>query len=320
MNFYDILGIQTSSTQTEIRTAYKNLAKKYHPDKNSDKNASEKFKDINIAHDVLSDNDKRKKYDMMSSIDKFKFYDIFKKTMDEIGPVGKDILNILINFFYKDENLLKNDINDLNLNNIITKIKNKINNTPLFDVPVENRYMKKLKHPHIKLSVKTSLEDKYMNKCKKIVYSTNNKEDSISIPLYESLLIFPQKGNYYNETNRGNLIIKIITSDNDKYKIMNEHDIVMFENITLYDYLFGGDINIVLPNNNKLNVKYDSFINNIPIITLNDKGMPYNNIMSNDEYINIDLDKTNMKRGKLHIYISISDIDKSKDMIKDIFS
>lgn len=63
-DYYKVLGVQKSATQEEIKKAFRKLAVKYHPDKNpGDKKAEEKFKEVNEANEVLSDPDKRKKYD-----------------------------------------------------------------------------------------------------------------------------------------------------------------------------------------------------------------------------------------------------------------
>jgi len=63
-DYYKILGIDKKATQTEIKKAYRKLAKKYHPDKNPDnKETDEKFKLVNEANTVLSDPAKRKQYD-----------------------------------------------------------------------------------------------------------------------------------------------------------------------------------------------------------------------------------------------------------------
>ncbi|GAB4288202.1 MAG: J domain-containing protein [Ignavibacteriaceae bacterium] len=67
-DYYKILGVDKSAGQDEIKKAYRQLAIKYHPDKNpGDKNAEEKFKEISEAYEVLSDPEKRKKYDRLGS-------------------------------------------------------------------------------------------------------------------------------------------------------------------------------------------------------------------------------------------------------------
>lgn len=64
-DFYKLLGVDRTADQQTIARAYKKLAKKYHPDLNpGDKNAEEKFKEINEAYEVLKDPEKRKRYDV----------------------------------------------------------------------------------------------------------------------------------------------------------------------------------------------------------------------------------------------------------------
>jgi curved DNA-binding protein len=64
IDYYKVLGIDKNATQAEIKNAYRKLARKYHPDLNpNDKDAKGKFQQINEANEVLSDPEKRKKYD-----------------------------------------------------------------------------------------------------------------------------------------------------------------------------------------------------------------------------------------------------------------
>ena len=62
-NFYDILNVRKDASPDEIKKAYYNLAKQYHPDKNRAPDAAEKFKRISLAHEVLSNPTKRQRYD-----------------------------------------------------------------------------------------------------------------------------------------------------------------------------------------------------------------------------------------------------------------
>jgi curved DNA-binding protein len=64
IDYYKVLGIDKNASEKDIKTAYRKLARKYHPDLNpNDKDAKRKFQEINEANEVLSDSEKRKKYD-----------------------------------------------------------------------------------------------------------------------------------------------------------------------------------------------------------------------------------------------------------------
>jgi curved DNA-binding protein len=67
-DYYETLGVSKTATADELRSAYRKLARKYHPDVAKDKKAGEeKFKEINEAYEVLSDSEKRKKYDQLGA-------------------------------------------------------------------------------------------------------------------------------------------------------------------------------------------------------------------------------------------------------------
>jgi len=63
-NHYDILGVPKEADATEIKKAYRKLSLQYHPDRNPDPEATEKYKAINEAHEILSDPQKREQYNM----------------------------------------------------------------------------------------------------------------------------------------------------------------------------------------------------------------------------------------------------------------
>src|SRR5215469_2622369 len=87
IDYYKILDVSKTASQDEIRAAYRKLARKHHPDLNpDDKEAHKKFQQINEANEVLSDPEKRKKYDQYGK--DWQHADAFEKARQEAGSHG----------------------------------------------------------------------------------------------------------------------------------------------------------------------------------------------------------------------------------------
>jgi len=64
-DYYETLGVSRQASASDVQKAFRHLARQYHPDRNSDPGAEEKFKEIGEAYEVLKDTDKRRRYDSL---------------------------------------------------------------------------------------------------------------------------------------------------------------------------------------------------------------------------------------------------------------
>src|ERR1700733_8223767 len=87
VDYYKVLGVDKKATEAQIKSAYRKLARKHHPDLNpNDKEAHKKFQQINEANEVLSDPEKRKKYDQYGK--DWQHSEQFEKARSQQGTSG----------------------------------------------------------------------------------------------------------------------------------------------------------------------------------------------------------------------------------------
>ncbi|KAL7001895.1 Chaperone protein dnaJ A6, chloroplastic [Sarracenia purpurea var. burkii] len=97
-DYYDVLGVSKNASKSEIKSAYRKLARSYHPDVNKEPGAEQKFKDISNAYEVLSDDEKRSIYDKYGEAglkgagigmgDFSNPFDLFESLFDGLGGMG----------------------------------------------------------------------------------------------------------------------------------------------------------------------------------------------------------------------------------------
>ncbi len=317
MDPYNVLGISQASTKDQIRKAYLKLVLKYHPDKCKEDDSEEKIRSIHMAYELLKNDEYKQKYDSLnSSFDKNEYYTEFKKYITSKYPNFKNLFDNIIRVFYENENVLKEDFNNFDFIKIYDTITNKllsdpeiVNDINIFKNKNNIDSTQDTNHPELNIygTVYSTLKNRYNNKYEKIVCNRITKDPKILfIPLRENKIIFQNEGESYKNVN-GDIIINVVIANDDNFTFINNDIYVNYE-ISLYEYLYGGKIEIKYIDDSFISINYDGMIYNMPFITLDDKGLPY----YEDEIL---------KRGKLIINLKINGIetDEFKQKIKNIY-
>lgn len=285
-DYYEILGIDENSSQDEIKKSYRMLAKKYHPDKNKgDKKSEEYFKLVNEAYNILSNKDKKNKYDSEKN-----FYNPFNSNFFKRPEKKAEEININIPLTL--EEISTGTRKTFNLK--VTDICNQCNGTGANDNKFKNCEeckgdgFKKVTRDFFGTGKIVVLEEckkchgtgkiiiESCNKCNALGYIYINAERSINIPkgsIGGMIFILSSRGNKKNGYIPGDIIINIEEYIHSYYKRENLH-LIGSEQLNFKELCIGTTITI----NNTLNEKYEL---NIPsgtqpgkIFRLRGKGIP----------------------------------------------
>lgn len=339
-NLYNILELKNDATINDIKHNFKRLALKYHPDKNKTIDANEKFNQIRIAYEILSNSEKKEKYDKMTSKKQQHFIDILFSFIKEItNPIT--IHNIV-----SRDDFLK-DIKDGNINKIAKKMIHKILDNIDIDTDIDKLNEIFLHSPsqekqnkpdrscytnnsntlsttdyntlNIFGNIKTNLDDIYYNRLKEIiikrkVYGLNDEitieTNKYYVPLYDNKIIITEAGDKSLKDDKiGNVILKVYCSKKNNI-IREDYNIIYNEYITLYE-LFNGINRNIEYFDTLINIQSDNLLKDykfdgdkITIIKKN-KGIPYDQKNNRgDLIINLNLIKTENFNDKLKKYFS----------------
>jgi DnaJ-class molecular chaperone len=278
-DFYKVLGVPRDAAPEAIRSAYRKLALKYHPDKCRGKNTQEMFHQVHLAYQILSDPDKRHHYDNLSGDQK----DTMIRTIQRIIRDMFDHTNL--SHIIVDENvkgfLLNNDhdgmrsyvydkiysflvsnfqVNDEDLGSIFIKQDELPNHVEKFydvmgnDSCFESSYMSTThtSETQLQITVPTTLDEIYANKAKELTVLRHRFNDSgdyvleerkLFVPLYDDKVVFVHEGDEFRTKSgaieRGDVIVKIKCKRHQHIQRVNDFDLLLFLPVTLYELFYG---------------------------------------------------------------------------------
>jgi len=323
-DLYNILQIKPNASEREIKKAYYNLSKKYHPDKNPDADSCRKFQEINSAYNILIDDKTRKNYIQLNQEQKSQF-----QTMLESIFAKKFNLSELKNFgvsFSKDdwgylETNYMNIINSLNFKELFELLtkgiipRKKEMNSFLcsesdvnywddtqadyyYDLPIYFQVTNKI---DIKLVLDITLNILIEETKKKIKIKRKLEDNDLSttylFKIDKPFIIFYGGGDM-QDGDYGNLIIQLQLPKNFYWK---ENLIIYEYSITLYQMVYGLDIELDLGGNLKIEYK--------------------NYVPSRDGFL-INVDKLNIKNHlfAIKLVMGYEHTDEKEEILKSVFN
>jgi DnaJ-class molecular chaperone len=268
-DYYDILGVNKTASEQEIKKAYRKLAVKHHPDKGGN---AEKFKEISSAYEVLSDKKKREIYDRF----------------------GKDGLDADFgNSPHMDPFDIFNDI--FNSNDFPG-----MGGFPGVNIRMGGPFGGSFSNMHVRrqladtvIKIGITLEEVMKGCSKEVVVERNindkidKKKLKISIPKgcnNNMKIVRKGEGNQRENFEAGNLIFVIVYLDHKLYKVEDKH-LVLEKTIKFGTSLLGTTFNLKLLDGKSINVKIDGPIENNDIKVLSGLGLYNLNTNSNSDLI-----------------------------------
>ncbi|GAA8338513.1 DnaJ domain-containing protein [Helicobacter pylori] len=220
-SLYQTLNVSENASQDEIKKSYRRLARQYHPDLNKTKEAEEKFKEINAAYEILSDEEKRRQYDQFG--DNMFGGQNFSDFARSRGP-SEDLDDILSSIFGRGGFSQRFSQNSQGFSGF-----NFSNFAP------ENLDMT--------IALNVSVLDTLLGNKKQV--SINNETFSLKIPIgvEEGEKIRVRNKGKMGRTTRGDLLLQIHIEEDEMYR-REKDDITQIFDLPLKTALFGGKIEI----------------------------------------------------------------------------
>lgn len=257
-DYYEILGVSKSASQQEIKSAFRKLARKFHPDVNKSSDAQEKFKDINEAYAVLMDAEKRRKYDRQVAKYGYGFANLEEGLSNVKFTPGTNVFNDLLNQIlgFKRETTTSDNPDDID--------------------SVE-RKQKPIKGTDIITHLDVTLEEGFFGAEKKIAikaYKTGMKTFSVKVPVGikngDKIRLAALGNPGKNGGKNGDLIIHVKLLENEEFKLSGA-DFVKEIDITPAVAALGGKYKLQVMDE-KLFVSLPKHLRDGEIVTVPNKG------------------------------------------------
>ncbi|QQW74682.1 DnaJ domain-containing protein [Helicobacter pylori] len=223
-SLYQTLNVSENASQDEIKKSYRRLARQYHPDLNKTKEAEEKFKEINAAYEILSDEEKRRQYDQfgdnMFGGQNFSDFARSRRTSEDLD----DILSSIFGRGGFSQRFSQNSqgFSGFNFSNFSNFAPENLDMTVTLNV---------------------SVLDTLLGNKKQV--SVNNETFSLKIPIgvEEGEKIRVRNKGKTGRTGRGDLLLQIHIEEDEMYR-REKDDIIQIFDLPLKTALFGGKIEI----------------------------------------------------------------------------
>ncbi|MBQ8379203.1 MAG: J domain-containing protein [Clostridia bacterium] len=257
-NYYAILEVNRKSSDQDIKLNFRRLAKEYHPDKNKETGAEEKFKDINEAYAVLMDAEKRRKYDRQVAKYGYGFANLEEGLSNVKFTPGTNVFNDL-------------------LNQILGFKRETANSDNPDDIDSVERKQKPIKGTDIITHLDVTLEEGFFGAEKKIAikaYKTGMKTFSVKVPVGikngDKIRLAALGNPGKNGGKNGDLIIHVKLLENEEFKLSGA-DFVKEIDITPAVAALGGKYKLQVMDE-KLFVSLPKHLRDGEIVTVPNKG------------------------------------------------
>jgi len=299
INYYEVLEVPESASQDEIKVAYRKLAMKHHPDRNAgDKISEEKFKKVQEAYDILSEESKRKKYDFTRKYghdpreyDANPFSELFRNSHYQESLSGYNLAYNLACSFEETIHGTQKSIS-IDTNEICSACdgeghKKGTSKDVCYNCKGTGQYVQTKNFGNKVVQIATTCnicmgKGKSVSKeniCKECNNGLINNTISLQLDIpsgvsYGSSIRFENKGMYSNpKGKRGFCLVRIVPEKHDVFELNQNYDIILPLCISVADAVLGTNIDIPLIDGTIESIKIPSGTNNGDRITLNGKGL-----------------------------------------------